>query len=152
MAERKQRPAPHPDDLMAVSVALDFQAKFNPKADDPPPFDSMGFQTTLSAADAADYLESIVRAIRERRLYGFMVQSCAENPLVLANGSRRLPEKYSLKATATNWLDDSERDTYLWIYSVSACRFRLRISEPILSSTGRIFPIACALTSSSAWP
>jgi len=78
MAERKQRPAPHPDDLMAVTVALDFRAKLNPEADDPPPFDSVGWQSTLKASDAADYLESLARAIRERRLYGHMVQQGAE--------------------------------------------------------------------------
>ena len=74
-------------------MALDFQAKFNPKADDPPPFDSMEFQTTLSAADAADYLESVVRAIRERRLYGFMVQSCAENPVGAGEWIEKTPRE-----------------------------------------------------------
>jgi hypothetical protein len=35
-------------------------------------------QDANTAADAADYLEKVVGAIRERRLYGFMLQEQAE--------------------------------------------------------------------------
>ena len=93
MAERKQRPLPHPDDLMSVTVALDFRAKFNPKAADPPPFDSVGFESTLGAADAVDFLESVVRAIRERRLYGLMVQQCAENAVGAGEWVEKTPRE-----------------------------------------------------------
>ena len=79
MAKKTQRPAPHPDDFMIVTVSLAFQAKVNPEVDDPPPFDATAIQETFTAADATDYLEKVVSAIRERRLYGFMLQEQAES-------------------------------------------------------------------------
>ena len=79
MAKKKERPAPHPDDFMIVAVSLAFQAKLNPEVDDPLPLDAIGNEETFAAADAADYLEKVVSAIRERRLYGFMLQEHAES-------------------------------------------------------------------------
>ena len=79
MAERKERPRPHPDDFMIVTVSLEFRAKPNPKSSDPPPFDATAvIEYALSAAEAAEYLEKLVSAIRDRRLYGFMTQHAAE--------------------------------------------------------------------------
>jgi hypothetical protein len=80
MAKKKtERPAPHPDDFMRVAVCLAFQAKLNPDVDGPPPFDATEIEETFEAADAADYLERVIVAIRERRLYGFLQQEAAES-------------------------------------------------------------------------
>jgi hypothetical protein len=78
MAKKTDRPAPHPDDFMIVAVSLAFQAKLNPEVDDPPLFDVSELEESFTAANAADYLEKVVGAIRERRLYGFMLQKQAE--------------------------------------------------------------------------
>jgi hypothetical protein len=79
MAKKKEQPVPHPDDFMFVGISLAFQAKLNPEDDDPPPFDAIGIEMTFAAADAADYLEKVVSAIRDRRLYGLMLQEQAES-------------------------------------------------------------------------
>ena len=79
MAKKAERPTLHPDDLMAVSICLTLQAKLNPDEDDPPPFHTTEIEETFRAADAADFLEKVVGAIRERRLYGFMLQEQAES-------------------------------------------------------------------------
>jgi hypothetical protein len=79
MAMKTQRPAPHPDDLMVVTVSLELRATLNPDVKDPLPFDMAEFQSTLPAGAAVDFLEKVVSAIRERRLYGLMVQEIAEN-------------------------------------------------------------------------
>jgi hypothetical protein len=79
MAKKTERPALHPDDFMAVSICLTFQAKLNPDADDPPPFHMTAIEETFRAADAADHLEKLVGAIRERRLFAFMLQEQAES-------------------------------------------------------------------------
>jgi hypothetical protein len=72
------------DDFMVVTILLDFRAKPNPKYKDDdgaPPLDNVQeSQYTLPAGeDAALYLEQVVKAIREKRLYGFMVQECADS-------------------------------------------------------------------------
>jgi hypothetical protein len=74
----KKTAAPHPDDFIVVSLKLSFRAKLNPEVDDPPPVDAAGIEETFAAVDAADHLEKVVRAIRERRLYGFILQEQAE--------------------------------------------------------------------------
>ena len=79
MVEKEKRPAPHPDDFMTVTLGLYFQAKLNPKANEPPTLELTGFVSTQEASNAADYLEDIARAIRERRLYGLMAQKAAES-------------------------------------------------------------------------
>jgi hypothetical protein len=79
MAVRKERPKPHPDDFMIVAVSLEFRAKPNPNSSDPPPLDTTAaIEYAMSAAEAAEYLEKLVSAIRDRRLYGFMTQHAAE--------------------------------------------------------------------------
>ena len=74
--------APHPDDFMVVTIDLEFRAKVNPDKPAPPPMDSISVTVCLPAEeDTADFLEDIAEAIRERRLYGFMVQEAAESPV-----------------------------------------------------------------------
>ena len=74
--------AAHPDDFMVVTIELDFRAKVNPDKADPPPMASTSVTVCLPAEeDTADFLEDVAEAIRERRLYGFMVQEAAESPV-----------------------------------------------------------------------
>jgi hypothetical protein len=79
MSKKPRKPMPHPDDLMVVSLSLEFRAKTNPSVEDPPSLEAIGFQNILPAEEAAEYLESVVDAIRAKRLYGFMVQASAES-------------------------------------------------------------------------
>ena len=79
MAKKTKPPASHPDDLMVVSLCLAFQAKLNPDDDDPPPFDATEIEQSFGAGDAIDYLEKVIVAIRERRLYGFFHQELAKS-------------------------------------------------------------------------
>jgi hypothetical protein len=103
MAEPNKRTMPHPDDFISVTLALDFQAKLNPEADDPPPVNFIGSESTLSASDAtADYLESVAHAIRERRLFGFMVQQGAENAVGASQWIEKTPEEVLAKTCGDN--------------------------------------------------
>jgi len=102
MAKKTERPAPHPDDFMIVAVSLAFQAKLNPDVDDPPPFDATEIEETFRAADAADYLEKVVSAIRERRLYGFMLQEQAESAVGAGDWIEKTIEEVIAEATAEN--------------------------------------------------
>jgi hypothetical protein len=70
---------PHPDDHMTVSITLAFQAKLNPDIDEPPPLFATEIEQTFAAADAVDFLEQVICAIRERRLFGFTLQEQAES-------------------------------------------------------------------------
>jgi hypothetical protein len=79
MSKKAETPVPHPDDLMVVTVSLEFRAKPNPEVEDPPPLDMIELEYTPLRGEAADYLEKVVNAIRERRLYGFMMQEFAES-------------------------------------------------------------------------
>jgi len=76
-------PDPHPDDFMLITIEVDFQAKVNPDSKEPMPVDGCGpMQYSLPAdPNTADYLEGIAKAIRERRLYGWLQQECAEMPV-----------------------------------------------------------------------
>jgi hypothetical protein len=100
MAERKERSDPHPDDFMIVTVSLEFQAKLNPKSSDPLPFDTTYCECTFEAEAAADYLEQVVRAIRERRLYGFMVQDAAESAVGAGDWVEKTTEDMIAEARA----------------------------------------------------
>jgi hypothetical protein len=102
MAKKTERPAPHPDDFMVVALSLAFQAKLNPEVDDPPPFDATEIEETFRAADAADYLEKVVSAIRERRLYGFMLQEQAESAVGAGQWIEKSIEEVFAEATAEN--------------------------------------------------
>jgi hypothetical protein len=79
MTETPQKPLPHPDDFMVVTVGLEFRAKLNPHVEDPPSFELTQLEYTPGKEEVADYLESVVHAARERRLYAFMVQEFAES-------------------------------------------------------------------------
>lgn len=79
MSEKPIKPIPHPDDFMVVTLSLQFRAKLNPSVEDPPSLDTIGLQYTLPAEEATEYLESVVDAIRAKKLYGFMVQASAES-------------------------------------------------------------------------
>ncbi|WFU44195.1 hypothetical protein QA640_18140 [Bradyrhizobium sp. CB82] len=101
MAERKERPKPHPDDFMIVTVSLEFRAKPNPKSSDPPPFDTTAaIEYALSAAEAAEYLEKVVSAIRDRRLYGFMTQRAAESHVGAGEWIKETAEDINAEAMA----------------------------------------------------
>ena len=99
MAKKTERPAPHPDDFMIVALSLAFQAKLNPEVDDPPPFDAIEIEQTFAAADAADYLEKVVGAIRERRLYGLMLQEQAESAVGAGQWIKQTIEEVVAEAT-----------------------------------------------------
>ena len=102
MAKKTERPAPHPDEFMIVTVSLAFQAKVNPEADDPPAFDGIETEQTFAAADAADYLEKVIGAIRDRRLYGFMLQEQAEAAVGARQWIKKTIEEIFAEATAEN--------------------------------------------------
>jgi hypothetical protein len=102
MAKKTERPTLHTDDLMAVSICLTFQAKLNPDADDPPPFHTTEIEETFRAADAADFLEKVVGAIRERRLYGFMLQEQAESAVGAGDWIEKTIEEVIAEATTEN--------------------------------------------------
>ena len=102
MTKKTKRPEPHPDDYMIVAVSLVFQAKLNPEVDDPPPFDAIETEQTFAAADAADYLEKVIGAIRERRLYGFMLQEQAEAAVGARQWNKKTIEEIVAEATTEN--------------------------------------------------
>jgi hypothetical protein len=102
MAKKTERPTQHPDDLMAVSICLAFQAKLNPDDDGPPPLHTTAIEETFTAADAADYLEKVVSAIRERRLYGFMLQEQAESAVAASQWIKQTIEEVVAEATTEN--------------------------------------------------
>jgi hypothetical protein len=79
MRDKPGNPVPHPDDYMVVTLTIEFRAKLNPEVEDPPPFDMTELEYTPPTDEAADYLEKVINAIRQRRLYGFMVQEIAES-------------------------------------------------------------------------
>jgi hypothetical protein len=72
---------PHPDDFIIVDLTLKFRAKLNPEEEDAPPVVSTNVGFWGQVGEAADYLERVLSAIRERRLYGFMAQDAAEGPV-----------------------------------------------------------------------
>jgi hypothetical protein len=79
MSDDPAKSIPHPDDLILVGIYFAFQAKLNPKVADPPPLLAPELEQTFEAADAADYLDRVSEAIRERRLFGFLFQEQAES-------------------------------------------------------------------------
>lgn len=74
---KKQKERVHPDDLMVVTVSLEFQAKINPQESDAPAFETTAVELCLPAPEAAEYVQEVLDAIKGRRLYGFMVQELA---------------------------------------------------------------------------
>jgi hypothetical protein len=102
MKEKLAKPVPHPDDFVTVTICLTFQAKLNPDDDDPPPFHMTEIEETFRAADAADFLEKVVGATRERRLYGFMLQEQAECAVGAGQWIKKTIEEIVAEATTEN--------------------------------------------------
>ena|SRR5579859_2189678 len=103
-----KRTTPHPDDFMTIILSLEFRAKPNPESSDPPPFDTMGAEFTFAACDAVECLEKVVTAIRERRLYGFMVQDAAESHVGAGEWLEETIEDLIAKARAEQEREDKE--------------------------------------------
>ena len=57
-------------------------------------------ECTLSASEAADYLDKVVAAIRERRLYGFMLQEAAESRVSAGEWIEKTTEEAIAEARA----------------------------------------------------
>jgi hypothetical protein len=102
MSEKPEKLVPHPDDFMIVTVSLGFRAKPNPEVEDPPPFDLTELEYTPPAGEAADYLQSVVNAIRERRLYGFMMQEFAESAVGAGDWIEKTIEEVIAEARTEN--------------------------------------------------
>jgi hypothetical protein len=72
----------HPDDFFAITVCLEFRAKTNPTIIDPMPIDgTVEWSCTEAPPKAVIILQQVIDAIREKRLYGFMMQESAKNPV-----------------------------------------------------------------------
>lgn len=111
MAKKIGRPEPHPDDFMTVTISLEFRAKLNPKASDPPPFDTTAVELALPAAEAANYLEKVLNAIRERRLYGFMLQDAAESHVGAGEWIKKTTDDLIAEARAQQERESAEQDS-----------------------------------------
>lgn len=79
MSDDPTKSAPHPDDFILVGIYFAFQAKLNPDIADPTPLLAPELEQTFEATEAADYLDKVSDAIRERRLFGFLLQEQAES-------------------------------------------------------------------------
>jgi hypothetical protein len=99
MAKKSEPSKLHADDFMVVSVGLTFQAKPSPDDDDPPPLHTTAIEDTFTPADAPDYLEKVIAAIRERRLYGFMLQEQAESAVGAGQWIKQTIEEVVAEAT-----------------------------------------------------
>lgn len=100
MAKKSKSVVQHPDDMMLVSLSLAFLAKINPDARDPKQFGTMGVKYTMPAEEAPEYLDAVARAIRERRLYGFLAQKAAESAVDAGDWIER-PIEETFGETAT---------------------------------------------------
>jgi hypothetical protein len=100
MITKPKKLMPHPDDFIVIGVSLTFQAELNPEAQDPPALDVTEMEDTMGAADAPVYLEKVLSAIRERRLYGLMQQESAEFAVGSGDWIEKLPEDLIAEATA----------------------------------------------------
>ena len=96
----------HPDEMMTVSVSLDFRSEINPDVEDPPPLDTIGVRFTFSAANAIPYLEEVLAAIRGRRLFGFMAQAAAINAVRAGEWIPEKTENSGAKKAADNEAKD----------------------------------------------
>lgn len=110
MAEKMGGPRPHPDDFMIVTLSFEFQAKPNPEVSDPPLFETTAVEHTFDAAEAADYLEEVVTAIRERRLYGFMLQDAAQSYFDAGEWIEQTAEEIIAEAMARERKEDGRSE------------------------------------------
>ena len=102
MSEKPRKPMPHPDDFMVVTLSLEFRAKPNPEVEDPLPFELTASEYTPPNEEAADYLENVVNAIRERRLFGFMMQESAESAVAAGDWIEKPIEEVIAEARTEN--------------------------------------------------
>ena len=77
MPKKTEKSPTHPDDFMVVTIGLAFNAKVNPKSDEPPRLGTTEVEISLPAPQAVDYLEQVLSAIRGRYLYGLMLTESA---------------------------------------------------------------------------
>ncbi|MCC8935696.1 hypothetical protein H8A99_04080 [Bradyrhizobium sp. Arg68] len=70
---------------MTITVALRFNAQVNSKDEEAPPLGVTETETTWAATEAADDLERILAAVRERRLYSFMVAEAAVSHMAVGS-------------------------------------------------------------------
>jgi hypothetical protein len=97
---QKQATTSHPDDLMAVTVSIEFQAKVNPQVSDAPEFETTAVELCLPAQEAAEYLQEVLDAIRGRRLYGFMAQEMAESAIGAGDWVKKSLEELRAQASS----------------------------------------------------
>ena len=102
MIEETKPSVPHPDDLIVVGVYFAFRAKLNPEIDDPMPLYAPEIEQTFGAAEAVDYLDEVTRAIRERRLCGFLYQENAETAVGARVWIARTTEEVIAEAQASD--------------------------------------------------
>jgi hypothetical protein len=102
MSEERTKSVPHPDDLIVVGIYFAFQAKLNPNIDDPMPLYAPEIEQTFEAAEAADYLDKVTNAIRERRLFGFLFQGQGESAVGSGEWIARPAEEVIAEARASN--------------------------------------------------
>jgi hypothetical protein len=102
MSEKPRQPMPHPDDFMVVTLSLEFRAKPNPEVEDPLPFELSASEYTPPKEVAADFLEDVVNAIRERRLFGFMMQHSAETAVAAGDWIETSDEEVVAEAGTEN--------------------------------------------------
>jgi hypothetical protein len=100
MITKPKKPMPHPDDFIVIGISLTFQAELNPEAQDPPALDVIEILETMGTAEAPEYLEKVVSAVRDRRLYGLMQQQAAESAVGSGDWIEKLPEDLIAEATA----------------------------------------------------
>src|ERR1700749_583842 len=72
MKKKAEQPVSHPDDLIVVGIRFSFQAKENPDGDDRLPLPAVDIEQTFEARDSVEFLDEVVAAIRDRRLFGFI--------------------------------------------------------------------------------
>jgi hypothetical protein len=77
MKKKAEQPVSHPDDLIVVGIRFSFQAKENPDGDDRLPLPAVDIEQTFEAPDSVEFLDEVVAAIRDRRLFGFIMQERA---------------------------------------------------------------------------
>jgi hypothetical protein len=111
MPKKQKEPIAHPDDLMVVTVSLEFQAKINPQESDAPAFETTAVELCLPAPEAAEYVQEVLDAIKGRRLYGFMVQGLAASAVDAGQWIKKPLDE--LRAEASNRDSSMPRVPYL---------------------------------------
>ena len=69
---------PHPDNFMVLDIGLKFRGKLGPNIEDAPALE-ISHRRVLAASRAEQFLERVLSAVRERRLYGLAAQAIAES-------------------------------------------------------------------------